>query len=314
MKNKRFRLLLIMMAILTLCGCSKKEEKVKLTIAYQYGIAYAPAEIMQYNRMLEEKLPEVEIEWVIQGSGAAINEGIISGDIDIAMMGVAPFLIGWDKGIPYKIYSAISGLSTGLISYDENIKSLADFKQGDKIAVPSIGSAQHIFLAMAAEKELGDMHVLDKYLVSMSHPDAYMALLSKSDVKAHFSSPPYFNKELKEEGMHLITSAEYAIGGEYNHIVGVMSNDFAEKHPEFSKTIKEVTEEAIQYIYDNPDDAATILAEIEKVEREEMVEYLQYDAGKYSTKIVSVMEMADFMMRADYISKVPEMLEDIIIE
>lgn len=314
MRNKLTVLILILAMLAGLSGCSSKEEKVKLTIAYQYGIAYAPAEIMQYQKTLEDRLPDVEINWIIQGSGAAINEGIISGDIDVAMMGVAPFLIGWDKGIPYKIYSAISGLSNGLVTYDENIKSLADFKPGDKIAVPSIGSIQHIYLAMAAEKELGNMHALEDYLVGMSHPDSYMALLNKSEVKAHFATPPYLNMELKEEGFHQVTSAEYAVGGEYNHIVGLVSNEFAEKYPEICKELYEATAEVIVFLNENMEDAAAVLAEIEETDEAEMLEYLKFDEGKYSTEIVSVLEMADFMQRAGYISKAPESLTEIMIQ
>ena len=324
MYKKLISILLSITIISTLVGCNSggnsdnentntANKKDKITIAYQYGIQYGPIEIMQHQKMLEEKLPNVEIEYIIQPSGAAINEGVISGDIDVAYMGGAPFLIGYDKGVPYKMYSAISGISMGLITWDENINSLADFKDNDKIAVVSIGSMQHILLSMAAEKELGDSKALDKYLVSMSHPDSLTALLSKTDVKAYLASPPFYNKALKEEGFKEILSISEMMGGNYNHIVGVVSNNFAESYPEEFKALIEATNEAIDLINTDLDKSAEILAEMEGTEKEEMTQYLQIEQGNYKSEITTIMETAQFMEREGYISKAPESLDEILV-
>lgn len=288
-------------------------KKDKITIAYQYGIQYAPVEIMQHQKMLEEKLPDVEIEYIIQPSGAAINEGVISGDIDVAYMGTGPFLIGYDKGVPYKMYSAISGISMGLITWDENINSLKDFKDNDKIAVVSIGSIQHILLSMAAEKELGDSKALDKYLVSMSHPDSLTALLSKTDIKAYLAAPPFYNKALKEEGFKEILSIPEMMGGDYNFIVGAVSNNFAENYPNELKALTEATNEAMDMVNNDLEKSAEILAEMEGTEKDEMLEYLEIEQGKYKNEITTVLEMAQFMEREGYISKAPESIEEILV-
>ena len=325
MHKKLISILLSITIISTLVGCSSggnegqvtneqntTNKKDKITIAYQYGIQYGPIEIMQHQKMLEEKLPDVQIEYIIQPSGAAINEGVISGDIDVAYMGKAPFLIGYDKGVPYKMYSAISGTSMGLITWDENINSLKDFKDNDKIAVVSIGSIQHILLSMAAEKELGDSKALDKYLVSMSHPDAFTALLSKTDVKAYLAAPPFYNKALKEEGFKEILNIPEMMGGEYNFIVGAVSNDFANNYPNELKALSEATNEAIDLINTDLDKSAEILAEMEGTEKEEMTQYLLIEQGNYKNEITSIIETAQFMEREGYISKAPS-LDEILI-
>lgn len=315
---KRGLVLLFAVCALALTACGKKEaaqsdEKAKITIAYQYGSAYAPAQIMQAQEYLSKRLPNTKIEWKVFSSGAAINEGVVSGDIDIAMMGVAPFLIGWDKGVPYKIYSAISSQPMGLITYDENIKSLKDFKAGDKIAVVSYGSIQHIVLAMAAEKQLGDMHAMDDFIVNMAHPDGMQALISKQEVKGHMTTSPYYNQEL-DMGFHEVISAEEAFQDNYSLIIGLASNDFYTKYPKMYEALCEATKEAMDYINSNLEETAAILAKNEGIETDTMLGYLQTKGSGYQTETVGVLNMAEFMKRAEFISKQPKDMSEVAFE
>ncbi len=111
----------------------------------------------------------VEPVWKEYGSGGgAVREALISGEADVGFMGIPPFLIGWDKGCPWKVAVGFVVVPIGLVTYDPEIKSLADFKPEDKIAVPSPpGSIQHILLAMACEQQLGSPNALDNNIVAM---------------------------------------------------------------------------------------------------------------------------------------------------
>ena len=52
-----------------------------LTIAYQYGLAYAPMTIMQEQGLIEKNYDgDLEVEWLNLNSGQAINEGVLSGE------------------------------------------------------------------------------------------------------------------------------------------------------------------------------------------------------------------------------------------
>jgi len=127
-------------------------------------------------------------------------------------MGIPPFLIGWDKGCPWKAALGFVVIPVGLVTYDPSIKSLKDFKPTDKIALPSPGSVQHILLAMAAEKELGSASALDQNLVAMAHPDGAAALISKRGITAHFTTPPYLFEELSQPDFHSVTDDIEAFG------------------------------------------------------------------------------------------------------
>ena len=48
----------------------------ELVIAEQYGLAYAPLQVMRAEGFLEAELPDYEIEWSRLGNTAAIREAI----------------------------------------------------------------------------------------------------------------------------------------------------------------------------------------------------------------------------------------------
>ena len=85
-----------------------------------------------------------------------------------------------------------------------NVKTLKDFTDKDKIALPAVKvSVQAVTLQMAAEKVFGEgQHgKLDALTVSMSHPDAQTALLSgQSEITAHFGSPPFQYQQFEAAG------------------------------------------------------------------------------------------------------------------
>ena len=67
---------------------------------------------------------------------------------------------------------------------DPAIKSLKDFKDTHRIALPAVKvSNQAIILQMAAAREFGDAKyaALDHLTVSMSHPDATAAMLGGAE-------------------------------------------------------------------------------------------------------------------------------------
>ena len=115
-------------------------------------------------------------------------------------MGLAPVITGVTSGVPYKICSNISAQPNRLMTNSKKVKTLKNIGK-KKIALVNIGSIQHIILAMAAEKELGDAHALDHNIVAMSHPDGMSALLSGS-VECQLTTSPYVYKEATDDSIH----------------------------------------------------------------------------------------------------------------
>ena len=69
--------------------------------------------------------------------------------------------------------------------------------------------------------------------------------------------------------------------------------------------------EAIDYINNNQQDAATVLAQKQDVTPEEMMEWLQKPGCVFDMKLDGVMNTANFMAESGFIEEAPESLEAI---
>lgn len=302
-KSKWFiSVLLIVVIILSMMtGCGKK-EKVTLNIAQQFGIAYAPLNIMEQLGMLEEKLPGVEIVWKQFGGPTAIREAMLSGEVDFGFMGIAPVMIGYDNGMRWRYATGISANQVALVTDKEGVNSLKDFTKQDKIAILSPGCTQHMLLCMLAKQQLGDYMALDNQLVSMTHPDAMNALIANTEVSAHFATPPYLQEELNN-GMHIIADGEDIAGAQFTFISGVAMEQFYEDYPELYTAFIETLNEAIDYINENPDEAIRILAPLYGLSEEELKEQMSYGGTIYSSDLCGVEPIKQAMYEMGFLKE-----------
>ena len=284
----------------------------EIRIAGQFGLVYAPLMIAQKHKIFEKY--GLKPVWKEYGSGAAVREGLVSGEVDVGFMGIPPFLIGWDKGCPWKAALGFVVIPVGLVTYDSSIKSLKDFNSTHKIALPSPGSVQHILLAMAAEKQLGSASALDRNLVAMAHPDGAAALISKRGITAHFTTPPYLFEELNQPDFHIIVDDIEAFGQPFSFNVGVASNKFHDGNPVAYACFVAAVSEAMAWINTNKMEAAAILAPEFGLTPEKTYTYMTWPGMDYTTAPYGLLGFADFMKEAGYISNVPKDLSDIAWE
>ncbi len=314
MKKQILLLSIFFLALLPLSGCSAKKEAKKntFTIAEQFGIAYAPLNIMKELGYLEKKLPDVNIEWKQFGGPTAIREGMLNGEIDFGFMGISPVLIGIDNGMDWKYAAGISSNQVAIVTDRPDLKSLADFTPKDKIAILSPGCTQHVLLCMLAEQQLFDARCLDNQTVSMSHPDATNALISNTEIAAHVATPPYIQEELSY-GMHIIADGEDIMGEPFTFISGVAMNDFYKSHRDWYDAFIEALEESIDYINNDMDNAVKKLAPAYGISEEELKEQMSYNGTIYSTQLTGVEKMSEAMARMGFIKKAPA-FKDIIFD
>lgn len=284
----------------------------ELKIAGQFGLVYAPLMVAKARGIFERY--GIKPVWKEYGSGGAVREALISGEVDVGFMGIPPFLIGWDKGCDWKIACGFVIIPIGLVTNDPNIKSLKDFKPEDKIAVPSPGSVQHILLAMAAEKELGSPTALDNNIVAMAHPDGAAALISKKGIKAHFTTPPYLFEELSQPGCHLVIDDVAIFGHPFNFNVGVTTQRFYDRRPVVYSCFVNAIGEAMAWINNNKEAAAELLAPEFGLTPERTLAYLNWEGMNYTSAPYGLMGFGEFMARAGYIKRAPASLTEIAFD
>lgn len=304
MSKKIFITLMCFVFFLSFAGMSVQNaaaagEK-SLTIAYQGGIGYAPVHVMEVQQLVEKNYSgEISVNFIKLDSGAAINEGIIGGTIDIGCMGLAPAITGVSRGIPYKVISNLCSQSHGLMSNDPNIRSLSDITIEDKIALVSTGSIQHILLSMAAEKVLGDPNALDNNIQNMSHAEG-MAALESGTVKLHLTSSPFIYQERENEKYNELLELNQVWPSGNTFLVAMASAKLADD-PELFSAVSRAFEEAISFINANPDQIAEIETEYLGLDMETVKNYLAQPDSQFFPETRGAGAMAEFMLRAGFI-------------
>ncbi|HKK15026.1 MAG TPA: ABC transporter substrate-binding protein [Gammaproteobacteria bacterium] len=242
----------------------------KITVARQYGVSYLPLMVMQQHHLIEKHAKEegidgLKVQWVKFAGGNVMNDALLSGSLQFASGGVGPLVKIWAKthgNLNVKGVSALNAMPLYLNTRNPNIHSLKDFTSKDKIALPAVKvSIQAVTLQMAAAQEFGEKNYdkLDKYTVSMSHPDGMQAMLSgMSEVDAHFTSPPYQYKELQDPKVHTVLTSFQVLGGPATFNVVWTTSKFHDNNPKLYKAFTGALSEAIDWIHNNQRDAAKL--------------------------------------------------------
>ena len=282
-----------------------------LTIAYQFGVGYAPLLIIKQNRLLEKAYPGLKVEWKQLASGTPITDGIIKGDIQIGAMGTGPMLVGWARGTNWKVIAPLDEADLWLMARNPSIRTIADLR-GKRIVTPTATSIQAVALRKMAEVKLGNARALDSTLISMDHPDGMQALLS-GQIDAHFTSPPYQWQELGR-GAHVVGKS-YGYFGAHTFLVTVLTQKFYDQYRAFSNRFYKLVKQSIDLINKKPKAAAAILSKESRGETSP-AQYRRWITRKTSLKFTTrprgLMRTAAFMNKIGLLSKVPGSWRDLV--
>ncbi|GAC1480192.1 MAG: hypothetical protein NVS2B11_04900 [Acetobacteraceae bacterium] len=218
---------------LPMLGRSARAEVTRVRIAKQYGLPYLPIMVMEHERLVEKHasrlgLAALQPEWATLGGTGAINDGLISGQLDFAGAGATALLTLWDKtvgtGQEVLALSAIQSMPFLLMTSNLDLHSIDDLSDRDRIAVPGVKiSAQALLLEMAAAKRWGmdQFERLDRLTVSLPHPDAMLGLLSgTSAVNCHYAVSPFYYYEQASPKLRLLLKSYDTFGS--HHINGTL--------------------------------------------------------------------------------------------
>lgn len=299
-------------------------ETSEVRVAIQPGLTYLPLLVMKHHNLLEKHakaagIGNMKVSWSTFGSGASMNDALLSGNLDFAPMGTPPLLTIWDKSrgsIDVRAIAAFSAVPQYLLTTNPNVKSVADFTDKDKIALPAVAvSLQGTELQMAAAKAFGPQKfaALDKFTVSMKHPDAMAALLSgRSEVTAHFSNPPFQYQQLKDPRVKKILSSFDVLGGPASNGVIAVTNRFREENPKVYKTFLAALDESMDIIKNDKPAAAQIYVEQSKSKADVafVLEMLQQPDMVFSSVPLRTMAFATFMHEKGRLKTKPESWKD----
>ena len=308
--KKRILIMLLCGLIVSLSGCQSQNSSnvqedsqlpEKIILAEQFGLAYAPLQIMKEKAFLESVLKDngfknIAIEWKQLGNTAAIRESMLSGDLDIGFVGIPPFLLGVENGMDWKMMCGISESRVSLITKDQKVQSLADLTLSHRIILPQPGSIQHILLQMAAEKQLGTAQAFDNQLLALSHPDGVTSFVSGDESILHFTTPPFIQSELAVEGAREILTGQEAFGDEFTFIVAICPERFTQNDLVYQSVVRAL-ELSVQFMKENPEETISILAQAYEYPLDDLERYLESGQMAFSTEVHGVQTFIDFMLK-----------------
>lgn len=301
--SKMIRVFLCVGLFLLLASCQpKKKEPTKIVIADQFGLAYAPLQIMREKGFLEAALPETEIAWVRLGNTAAIREAMLSDELDIGFVGIPPFLIGKDNGMDWKIITGLCVSPVGLVSGNSAIQTVDDIGPAHKIILPQPGSIQHILLSMYCEKHFSKADYFDRQLVTMNHPDGMTAMLHDPQNLLHFTTPPYLFEELKNPDFHQILEGKACFGGEFTFIVGMCRTAFKNQEASY-EGFKRALEQTFSFMESHEEEVLEILSQKYEYDKETLRDYLGQNQMKYGPEVLGLEKFSTFMKQNGYLEK-----------
>ncbi|WP_299557166.1 aliphatic sulfonate ABC transporter substrate-binding protein [uncultured Mycolicibacterium sp.] len=264
-------------ASLALAGCSvdrQEQSGDKPTIRIGYQSFPSGDLIIKHNGWLEEALPDYNIKWTKFDSGADVNTAFVAKELDFGGLGSSPVARGLSEplNIPYKVAFIldVSGDNEALVARNgSGIETVADLK-GKRVGTPFASTAHYSLLAALDQAGLtpNDVQLIDL------QPQAALAAFERGDVDAVYIWLPTLD-EARKNGHDIITSRELAEAGKPTLDLAVVSEEFAEAHPDVVDVWRQQQARALDLIHDDPQAAAEAIAAENGLTAEEVAGQLE---------------------------------------
>jgi NitT/TauT family transport system substrate-binding protein len=321
MKTKTHSVVLAAALLLSpLLTAAPRAEVAELHMATQSGIGALPMIVMERTKLLDKHLASaglssVKVSWRQFPGGNPMNEGLLSGSLDIVTAGTTVFVTLWSKAkgtsVAVKGIGAVSALPLYLLTRNPNVKKIEDLGDQDRIAVTTLKVSVHaILLQMAAEKAWGPANAgrLDRLTIQIPHGDAAAAMMSgASEINNHFTAPPFQEIELRKPGIRRVLSAQDILGGPATYMVAYTTERFRKDNPKVYQAFVDALNETHELINKDPAAMARIYLDQSKdpISVEEAVAIMKDPGSTFSMTPMNVANFATFMAKRGITNAAP---------
>lgn len=296
----------------------------QLRIAQQFGIVYLLLNVAQDQQLIEKhgKVQglDIKVDFLRLSGGPAINDALLTGEVDIAGAGVGPLFTIWDRTKGRQNVKGVASLGNFpylLVSNNPAVKSIADFTDQDRIALPAVGvSVQSRILQMASAKLWGDAQYnkLDKLQVALPHPEAAAAIIKGgTEITAHFGNPPFQDQELAGNPQARAVLNSYdVLGGPAAATVLYATEKFKNESPKTYRAFVDALDEAAAFVRNNPEQAADIYLKVSgaKQDRQLVLDVIRNPQVEFTVQPQRTLELGQFLHRVGAIKNQPTQVSD----
>lgn len=305
------------------------QEASTIVLGSQQGLPYLPLMVMEALKLVEKHaarlgMASLRTEYNSAGGPAALVDALLSGRMSFGIVGMPSVATLWDKtaGTPNEIRAlcAAQSMPFMLVTNNPAVKSIRDFTERDKIAVPSAKiSAQAVCLQIAVAKEWGQEQYarLDPLTISLPHPDAAAAIIAKSpEVAGHYSVAPFYYYELAASDVHTVLRSYDTLGGPATNGALLMAKKFRDASPKVTQAVYAALTDANAFINATPREAAAIYMKAANEKRsslDEMTKMIADPDNVWTTVPQNSMKYAEFMHKIGSIKRLPGSWHDLFM-
>jgi NitT/TauT family transport system substrate-binding protein len=296
----------------------------QLRIAKQFGIVYLLLNVAEDRGLIEKHGKaagiDIKVEHVQLSGGSAVNDALLSGNIEVAGAGVGPLFTIWDRTRGRQNVKGVASLGNFpyyLVTNRPDVKSIADFTDKDRIALPAVGvSVQARILQWASAKLWGDKDFarLDRISVAVPHPEAAAAIIKGgTEITGHFGNPPFQEQELAENPNARIVLNSYEVqGGPASSTVLYATEKFYKESPKTYAAFLDALDEAAKFIVANPQKAADIYikASNSRIDRDLLLKVIKNPEVTFKIEPQNTLGLGQFMHRVGAIKTEPKALDE----
>jgi len=302
-------------------------EASEVRFAQQFGLLYLPMHVVVDQKLVEScatgaGLGDVKVGMYRFSGGAAVNQALLSGNVDFAAGGIGPLLKLWDKTkgrINVKAMSTLAAMPLKLNTNDDRVRSIEDYLglSDHKIATPSVKvSIQAVVLQMAAARKWGQDQAfrLDEMTVSMKHPSAMAALMAGGQaVKSHFATLPTSWAEVQSGKAHTVLTSYDVLGGRHSTVAMYNGEQWKNDNPKLYECVWKSFRDAIAWLNEDKKRGAELFHRFtkSKLKKEDVIDMLTTEGEMhYSLQPERTMEFAKFLHGIKAIENMPASWKD----
>jgi len=301
-----------------------RAETDTLRVLRPVDLATLPLLIAEHEKLIEKQaeargLKAPAIRWSAPGKTGPLDS-LTAGQADLAATDILPFLLAADTnpGTPQQVrgIAALAQRPYVLVTRNAGIKTIRDFKDKDRIAVPSVkNSGPALMLQMAAAQEWGPENFakLDPLMMARSDEAAAQAVESgEGEIASHFSRSPYSDDELADPKIHRVMDS-FDIAGPHSATLLAATARFHDDNPKLCAAVLAALGEADKLIKDNPGHAAEIYIGMEKdhdIALEDLSDMIGDPDLAYTTAPAGIMRLAEFLKRTGRLKRAPQSWKD----
>jgi NitT/TauT family transport system substrate-binding protein len=301
-------------------------EVKEVRIAKGFGIGYLPLLVMEEERLFEKHaaaagIPGSVAKWIVLDGGTNQAQLLIGGNLEISSGGLGPLVAIWARtrgNLNVRGMASINSMPLYLNTINPNVKTIRDFTDKDRIALPVIKSSiQAVVLQMEAEKVFGKHDQIDRLTVSMAHPDGTAALLSgKTEVTAHLTAPPFMWQQLKDPKVKRVFSSYDVVGSPHSFNLIWATEKFRKENPKTYAAFMAGLNEAMQKINADKPKYAKMFVDVDKSKLAPafILEMMNNPEVKYTTTPEGTMKFAAFLHKVGTIKEMPKSWQDMFFE